>query len=69
MIITVIPTRGDIHTVYGGPYIGGDSQLARERYAREAKTSPLINVHHLEEKPSKGSKKESDEITFTDADG
>ena len=59
----------DIRTVYGGPHLGGDSQRARDRYAREAKTPPLTNVHHLEEKPFKSSRKEAEEITFTAADG
>ena len=61
--------RGDIRTVYRGPYIGGDSQQARDRYAREARTPPLTNMHHLEEKPSKSFKKEIEDITFTNADG
>ena len=30
---------------------------------------PPTNMHHLEEKLSKSSRKESEEITFTDADG
>ena len=60
--------RGDILTVYGGPHIGGDSQQARDRYAREARTPPPANVHHLEEKPAKSSKLETEEITFTNAD-
>ena len=61
--------RRDIRTVYGGLYIGGDSQRARERYAWEARIPPLTNVHHLKEKPSKSSRRETEEITFTNADG
>ena len=36
---------------------------------REARTPPLTNVHHLEETPSRNSRKKAEEITFTDADG
>ena len=61
--------QGDIRMVNGGSYIGEDSQRARERYTWEARTSPLTNVQHLEEKLSNSSKKESEEIAFTNADG
>ena len=33
------------------------------------RTPPQTNGHHLEEKPSKSSRKETKEITFTDTDG
>ena len=55
--------------VYGGPHIKGDSWQAQDMYAWEARTPPLTNVHHLAERPPKSFKRETKDITFTDADG
>lgn len=61
--------RGNsIHVIIGGPHIGGDSNKARERYAREAKERPLTNVHHLQERPPKLFKGEDTNLMFTEED-
>lgn len=54
--------------IIGGQYIGGDSRKTRDRYAREAKSPPLTNVHHLSQRPPKMFKGESRDIMFAEED-
>ncbi|KAK1388756.1 hypothetical protein POM88_016934 [Heracleum sosnowskyi] len=57
---------GSIHTTFGGHHLGGDSNNALERYAREERHKPLTSVNSLELKPPKLFKGESVDITFTE---
>ena len=62
-------TRAEsIHVIMGGPHIGGNSNKAMERYAREAKGLPLTNVHHLHDRPPHFFKGENADILFTEED-
>ncbi|KAK1380928.1 hypothetical protein POM88_027672 [Heracleum sosnowskyi] len=59
---------GSIHTIIGGPYIGGFSRNAMKNYTREARGNPLTNVYHLADRPPKLFKGEAADITFTEDD-
>lgn len=60
--------EGSIRTIVGGPHLAGDSNKAMERYAREAKTRPLTNVNHLDDRPPRLFKGETADITFSEED-
>lgn len=60
--------EGSIRSIFGGAYIGRGSRNSMERYAKEAKTRPLINVNHLSARPPKLFKGESMDITFIEED-
>ncbi|KAK1363262.1 hypothetical protein POM88_038823 [Heracleum sosnowskyi] len=57
-----------IHTIFGGPHIGGNGRNAMERYVREAQHPPLTNVNHLSERPPKLFKGEDIQIIFSEED-
>ncbi|KAK1389694.1 hypothetical protein POM88_017872 [Heracleum sosnowskyi] len=57
-----------IHTIFGGPHIGGDERNVIERYVREAQHPPLTNVNHLSERPPKLFKGEDIQIIFSEED-
>ncbi|XP_063946129.1 uncharacterized protein LOC135151543 [Daucus carota subsp. sativus] len=63
-----VPRAGSIHMIIGGPYIGGESRKAMERYAQEAKSPPLTNVNHLSERPPKMFRGETMNIMFSEED-
>ena len=60
---------GNIRTIFGGPYIGGASRSARDRFVREAKRRPLMNVCILSQRPPKLFKGENMDITIGAEDG
>ncbi|XP_074346341.1 uncharacterized protein LOC141685116 [Apium graveolens] len=55
---------GSIRAIFGGHPFVGDSNRALERNAREARHSPLTNIHSLEDRPPKVFKGEYADITF-----
>ncbi|KAK1380894.1 hypothetical protein POM88_027638 [Heracleum sosnowskyi] len=59
---------GSIHTIIGGPYIGGFSRNAMKNYTREARGNPLTNIYHLADRHPKLFKGEAADITFTEDD-
>ncbi|KAK1399685.1 hypothetical protein POM88_009548 [Heracleum sosnowskyi] len=59
---------GSIHTIIGGPYIGGFSRNAMKNYTREARGNPLTNIYHLADRPPKLFRGEAADITFTEDD-
>nr|XP_017225259.1 PREDICTED: uncharacterized protein LOC108201488 [Daucus carota subsp. sativus] len=60
--------EGSIRSIFGGPYIGGGSRKAMERYAKEARDYPLTNVNHLSARAPRVFKGETMDITFTEDD-
>ena len=60
--------EGSIHSIFGGPHIGGEIKNAMEKYAREAKERPLTNVNHISERPPKIFKGENVAIVFSEED-
>ena len=63
-----LPIDGEIRTIFGGPHIAGDSRNSMDRYAREAKKSPLTSVVLLDQRPIKAFKCENEPIPFTEVD-
>ncbi|XP_074342880.1 uncharacterized protein LOC141680595 [Apium graveolens] len=55
---------GSIREIFGGHPFVYDSNRALERNAREARHTPLTNIHSLEDRPPKIFKGESADITF-----
>ncbi|XP_074347268.1 uncharacterized protein LOC141686111 [Apium graveolens] len=63
------PVRAkSIHTIIGGPYIGGSSQNTMKNYAHEARGPILTNVCNMSERPPKYFKGESAFVTFREVD-
>ncbi|XP_074327396.1 uncharacterized protein LOC141665315 [Apium graveolens] len=63
------PVRAkSIHTIIGGPYIGGSRRNAMKNYAHEARGPILTNVYNMSERPPKYFKGESVDVTFREAD-
>ncbi|XP_074374821.1 uncharacterized protein LOC141715244 [Apium graveolens] len=60
--------ENNIHVIMGGPHVGGNSNKAMERYAREAKGLPLTNVYHLADRPPQYFEGEDEDIIFTRED-
>nr|XP_017228021.1 PREDICTED: uncharacterized protein LOC108203549 [Daucus carota subsp. sativus] len=60
--------EGSIRSIFGGPYTGGGSRKAMERYAKEAKDYSLTNVNHLSARAPRAFKGETMDITFTEDD-
>lgn len=58
----------EVQMIYGGPSVAGELNRSRNRYAREARSAPLTNVLHLEERPPKSSRKEGEDIIFIETD-
>ncbi|KAK1356083.1 hypothetical protein POM88_049339 [Heracleum sosnowskyi] len=64
----VFVREASIHTIFGGPHIGGNGRNAMDRYVREAQHPPLTNVNHLSERPPKLFKGEDIQIFFSEED-
>lgn len=45
----------EVKTIFRVPTIARDSNKSRNSYAREARSTPLTNILHLEERPNKTS--------------
>ncbi|XP_074346957.1 uncharacterized protein LOC141685773 [Apium graveolens] len=63
-----VPRAGSIHIILDGSQIGGDSRMAIDRYAREAKDKPITNVNHLSQRPLELFEREADYIVFREND-
>ena len=66
------PVDFTLDTICGGPHLAGDSNKARERYARtlrhELEAASTSEVMTVEERPSKKPRYESESLTFTEED-
>ena len=60
--------EGSIHTIFGGPHIGGTGRYAMKKYVEEAMDKPLTNVSHISEMPPKMFKGEDTQIIFSEED-
>ena len=60
--------ESSIHTIFGGPHVGGDTRSAMDRYAREARQPPLTNVFRSSERPPKLFKGEDTQFIFSEED-
>lgn len=59
----------EIANIAGRPYLGGDTRRAQKIYIREATSSPPIMMFSSEHRSNKMLKKETEEITFSEAYG
>ena len=56
----------EVLAIIGGSHLVGESRCGRDKYAKEAKTSPQIHVHRTDERPTRCVQREIEDIVFTE---
>ena len=58
----------EVLTIIGRSHLVGQSCSARDKYAKDAKTTPMTQVYKTEERPTKYARRELEDIVFTEGD-
>ena len=55
-------------TIIGGLHLAKESHHPRDKYVKDARSPPLVQVHRMKTRPTKQAQRELEDIVFREAD-